>query len=78
MNYGASPIIFQFAEKLRNNMTAPEKVLWELVCKNKVGMRIRRERTICKYIADFYCHELKPVIEIDGGIHLKKENSNMI
>ena len=26
------------------------------------------------YIADYYCHELKLVIEIDGGIHLLKEN----
>jgi very-short-patch-repair endonuclease len=29
---------------------------------------------VWKYIADYYCHELKLIIEIDGGIHLSKEN----
>lgn len=28
------------------------------------------------YIADFYCHELKLVIEVDGGIHNKNEIIN--
>ena len=74
MNYGASAAIFQHAEKLRNNMTEPETILWEKVCKNKLGVRIRRQHPIWNYIADFYCHELKLVVEIDGGIHLKKEN----
>ena len=37
-------------------------------------MPIRRQLQIYKYIDDYYCHELKLVIEIDGGIHLSKEN----
>ncbi len=53
-------------------MTEAEKIVWERLCKNKPGLRIRRQHPI--YIADFYCHELKLVIEIDGGIHLSKEN----
>lgn len=74
MNYGAPQTIFQHAEKLGNNMTATEKIIWEKTCKNQFGVRIRRQHSIWKYIADFYCHELRLVIEIDGGIHLKKEN----
>src|SRR5438477_2242785 len=74
MNYGAPQTIFKHAEKLRNNMTASEKIIWEKACKNQFGARIGRQHPIWKYIADFYCHDLKLVIEIDGGIHLKKEN----
>ena len=74
MHYSASKTIFQYAEVLRKNMTEAEKIVWVRLCKNKLGVRIRRQHPIDKYIADFYCHELKLVIEIDGGIHLSKEN----
>jgi very-short-patch-repair endonuclease len=74
MHYGASKPIFQYAEALRRNMTVAEKIIWERLCKNQLGVRIRRQHPVWKYVADYYCHELKLVIEIDGGIHLTKEN----
>ncbi|HJS55095.1 MAG TPA: endonuclease domain-containing protein [Chitinophagaceae bacterium] len=74
MHYGATQEIFQIAERLRKNMTEAEKVIWEQVCKNQLGVRIRRQHPIWKFIADFYCHELRLVVEIDGGIHLHNEN----
>ena len=74
MHFGASKEIFQYAEALRKNMTAAEKIIWERLCKNQLGVRIRRQHPVWKFIADFYCHELKLVIEIDGGIHLSSEN----
>ena len=55
-------------------MTVAEKIVWERLCKNKLSVRIRRQHPIYKYIADYYFHELKLVIEIGGGIHLLKEN----
>ena len=66
--------IFQIAERLRRDMTATEKIIWDRVCKNQLGVRIRRQHPVWKFIADFYCHEIKLVIEIDGGIHLLSEN----
>lgn len=66
--------IFQIAERLRRDMTIPEKIIWDRVCKNQLGVRIRRQHPVWKFIADFYCHEVKLVIEIDGGIHLRSEN----
>ena len=66
--------IFQIAERLRRDMTASEKIIWDRVCKNQLGVRIRRQHPVWKFIADFYCHEVKLVIEIDGGIHLLSEN----
>ncbi len=66
--------IFQIAERLRRDMTATEKIIWDRVCKNQLGVRIRRQHPVWKFIADFYCHEVRLVIEIDGGIHLRSEN----
>jgi len=74
MHYSASKTIFQYAEVLRKNMTEAEKIVWERLCNKQLGVGIRRQHPIYKYIADYYCHELKLVIEIDGGIHLSKEN----
>lgn len=34
-----------------------------------LGLRFRPQHPIDIFIADFYCHSLKLVIEIDGGIH---------
>ena len=66
--------IFQIAERLRRDMTATEKIIWDRVCKKQLGARVRRQHPIWKFIADFYCHEVKLVIEIDGKIHLLSEN----
>ena len=74
MFYGASRGIFEKARELRNNMTEAEKILWnELRNRRVFKSRFRRQHPIDIFIADFYCHEYKLVIEIDGEIHSKKE-----
>jgi cyclase len=74
MHYGASKTIFQYAELLRKNLTETEKIVWKKLCKKQLGVKIRRQHPIWKYVADYYCHEIRLVIELDGGIHLSKEN----
>jgi imidazole glycerol-phosphate synthase subunit HisF len=69
MHYGAIKPIFENAEYLRKNMTHEEKIVWAYLSNNQMGFKFRRQHPIWMYIADFYCHELKLVIEIDGGIH---------
>ncbi|MDA3891012.1 MAG: endonuclease domain-containing protein [Salinivirgaceae bacterium] len=55
-------------------MTKHEEILWEFLRKKKVtGLRFRRQHPIYMFIADFYCHALKLVIELDGGYHKKKD-----
>ncbi|MBY5950861.1 endonuclease domain-containing protein [Algoriphagus marincola] len=68
--YGASPEIHKRARELRKQMTPAEKVLWNFL-KNKSleGFKFRRQHPIDKYIVDFYCHQKKLVIEVDGSIH---------
>jgi very-short-patch-repair endonuclease len=70
MFYDATPNSFEKARWLRNNTTKHEQILWEHLRKNKIhGARIKRQHPIGTYIADFYCHAAKLVIEVDGGIH---------
>ena len=59
---------------MRENMTYAEEAVWKLLkSKNMLGLRFKPQHPIDIFIADFYCHQLKLVIEIDGGIHKSKE-----
>jgi very-short-patch-repair endonuclease len=70
MFYGASPEIFKRAGELRKNMTEAERKLWSLLRKKQVeGKRFRRQHPIKSFIVDFYCHECKLIVEVDGNIH---------
>ncbi len=66
---GASHLIFENAKQLRKNMTAAETVLWMHLKAGINGYKFRRQHPIGLYIADFYCHKAKLVIEVDGSIH---------
>jgi very-short-patch-repair endonuclease len=69
MFYGASPIIFELAKQLRNNLTDAEVLLWHYLSNNQLGVRFKQQHPIYNYIADFYCHKFKLVVELDGSIH---------
>ena len=70
MFYGATPSIFKNARFLRDNLTEAEKILWNKLRLKQLGVKFRRQHPINKYIADFYCHEIRLVIEVDGDNHL--------
>ena len=75
MFYGATPFIFEKARELRQRTTEAEKILWECLKEKKLNnLRFRRQHPIFQYIADFYCHEAKLVVELDGAIHDSEEN----
>jgi phosphoribosylanthranilate isomerase len=70
MFYGAQSILFEFAKQLRLNPTDAEIFLWEQLSTKKIkGIRFKRQHPILYFIADFYCHQSKLVIEVDGGYH---------
>jgi very-short-patch-repair endonuclease len=65
----------QRAKELRRDMTPAEKVLWQELRANKLGVHFRRQQVIAGFIVDFYCHKAALVIEVDGDIHdLQKED----
>ena len=69
MFFGASNLIFENAKLLRKNMTSAEKILWYYLKQNASGFKFRRQHLLGVYIADFYCHKAKLVIELDGSVH---------
>ena len=73
MFYGASPEIFKKAKVLRDNPTEAEMVLWKRLRIKQLSVKFRRQHPINIYIADFYCHEKKLVVEVDGDYHLKTD-----
>ncbi len=74
-HYGAEEKTFEAAKKLRKEMTPSEKILWKLLRSRSFdGFKFRRQHPIARYISDFYCHEKKLVIELDGRIHNTQES----
>ncbi len=70
MFYNAKPIIFERAKVLRKRMTNAEQKIWEVLKEKQIlGLKFRAQHPMYLFIADFYCHQLKLVIEIDGDIH---------
>ena len=59
----------QCARELRSDMTPAEKLLWQELRANKLGVHFRRQQIIAGFIVDFYCHKAALVVEIDGDIH---------
>jgi homoserine kinase len=54
-------------------MNTTEEILWNYLSSNNWGLKFRRQHPIAIYVADFYCHKLKLIIEIDGSIHQLEE-----
>lgn len=74
LHQGAKGDVFSFARILRKKQTSAEDLLWARLRSSKLdGYKFRRQHPIKNWIADFYCHEAKLIIEVDGRIHLDKE-----
>ncbi|GAA3839128.1 DUF559 domain-containing protein [[Pseudomonas] carboxydohydrogena] len=58
------------ARRLRRDMTDAERKLWLYLRQSPLSdFHFRRQATIGPYFADFACHALRIVIEVDGGQH---------
>lgn len=67
---GASGKLFEFARNLRKTQTPEEELLWGYLKGRKLmGFKFRRQHPLYNFILDFYCHEAKLVVELDGGVH---------
>jgi type I restriction enzyme R subunit len=62
------------ARELRKNQTKAEDIFWQIVRNRRFNnYKFRRQHQIGNYIADFYCDELKLVVEFDGEVHNNAE-----
>jgi very-short-patch-repair endonuclease len=57
------------ARRLRIQCTPSETLLWSKIRRKTLGYEFHRQVPIDEYIVDFYCHELKLAIEVDGFVH---------
>lgn len=73
-----SLVAISIARDLRKNPTESEKIFWNLVRDRRfLGKKFLRQHPIFYdiygkesfFIADFYCHEKKLIVELDGNIH---------
>ena len=60
------------AKSLRKNMTKEERLLWYDFLR-QYPVRFLRQKIIDNYSVDFYCHQAKLIIELDGSQHYEEK-----
>ncbi len=74
LHKGSIGKLFEYARNLRKNETSAEDLLWRNLRNRKLdGLKFRRQHPLDKFIPDFYCHEKKLAIEVDGSVHDSKD-----
>lgn len=70
LHMGAPSKHFFYSRENRKLFTEAEGVLWEALRDRSLhGYKFRRQHPISDFIADFYCHECKLIVELDGEYH---------
>jgi len=60
--------------ELRQNATEAEQLMWNILRNRGVhGAKFRRQHPLAGFILDFYCHEAKLCVELDGSQHAEGE-----
>ena len=71
------PTLRSFAQRLRGGQIDAEQKLWMRIRDHQLkGWKFRRQHPIGGYIVDFCCLEGMLIIELDGGQHLKQQESD--
>jgi very-short-patch-repair endonuclease len=63
-----------YAKRQRQHQTAAELAMFDVFAKFCPEFRFRRQQPMFKRIADFYCSELRLVVEVDGKSHLPEDS----
>lgn len=63
-------VSFDSAKRLRKDSTEAEVIFRELLRNRKLmGLKFSRREPLCGYTADFYCHNLQLIMEVNSGYH---------
>ena len=58
------------ARELRENLTLPERMLWNALRSRSIdGLKFRRQHVIGRFVVDFVCVAARLVVEVDGESH---------
>ena len=63
------PLLSAFARENRKNATVAERVLWEHIRQDALGVKIQRQHIIGDFIVDFLAPNERLIIEVDGAYH---------
>ena len=63
----------KFAKFLRREMTDGERLLWQRIRGEQLGVKFRRQHPLGAYVADFACLAPLLIVEIDGSQHLMQQ-----
>ncbi len=69
-----NPRLIPLARNLRTRGTKAEAMLWKVLKNLQTGYTFTRQKPILNFIADFYCHQLRTVVEVDGFTHFEEED----
>ena len=72
MNLPKNKNLTKTAQTLRRNMTKEERHLWYDFLKN-YPVQFNRQKVIGSFIVDFYCHQAKLIVELDGSQHFEDD-----
>jgi len=56
----------------RRAPTRGERTLWELLRRDNLGVRFRRQHVIDRFVVDFACLPARLIVEIDGPHHAEQ------
>ena len=65
--------------RLRRDSTFPERRLWSYLRGGRLcELKFRRQHAIGEFIVDFYCHEQRLVLELDGNSHIGQTQYDLV
>lgn len=65
------------ARRMRQAPTAAEELLWERLRGRRLGgFKFRRQHPIGRFVVDFFCPQAHLVVEVDGAIHMGREEED--
>ena len=69
--------LLERARELRKKQTPAEEMLWQLVRNRQyLGLKFRRQHQVGDYILDFYCHDIRTAVELDGSVHATRRRKD--
>jgi L-threonylcarbamoyladenylate synthase len=78
-NLPLDPRLLTRAREMRRDSAPAEQLVWTFLRDRQLGgYKFRRQTPLQTFIADFFCHELNLIVELDGETHLDRARQDRI
>jgi very-short-patch-repair endonuclease len=75
----AAKVMVKIARDLRQRQTSAEELLWECLRDRRLNhLKFRRQHPVANtaFVVDFFCHDHKLAIELEGSIHADQQQED--